>query len=66
MKIIQKTLKKDSYHSVLKLDKLEADIQVPFDIFVKKEHGFVIILEEGTLLTQKMYNFLKNSQLYMC
>lgn len=62
MKILQKSIKRGVSHLSLNIDSLEIDIRVPFDIYIKKDDKYVIILEAGTLLTSKIYDVLSNQK----
>ena len=44
------------------IKKLELHSYVPFDIFIKKDNGFVIIINMGTLLSDNIYSKLVNQK----
>ena len=62
MKILQKNIKHNVSHLVLGIKDLEIDSYVPFDIFIKKDKNYAIIIEAGTLLTTKMHSLLSNQK----
>jgi len=62
MKIIQKNIRHGISHISFKIDSLIVDTRIPFDIYIQKDKEYVIILEAGTLLTDKIYNILSNKE----
>ena len=66
IKIIQKDLIRDEQFMLFDIKKLELNSYTPFDIYVKKDDGFVIIIKTGTLLTIEMHKKLsKQVKLYI-
>jgi len=64
--IIQKDISRPSEYMLFDIRKLELNSYILFDIFIKKEDGFVIVVHSGTLLTQVMYQKLqKQNRLYI-
>lgn len=59
MKIVKTKLNYASSYNTLDVNSLTVSEVVPFDIFIKKERDFIIIIEAGTLLSQELYNKLK-------
>lgn len=60
MKIIKTKLQYLSNYIKFDLNTISADEIIAFDIYIKKDNDYVIIIEAGTLLTQALYNKLKN------
>jgi hypothetical protein len=58
--ITQKNISHKSQYILLDIKKLELNSYVPFDIFIKKDDGFVVIIKVGTLLLDDIYNKLLN------
>lgn len=66
MKIFQKSIRPAVSHVTLDIGSLEVDARIPFDIYIKKDKNYVIVLEAGTLLTPKVYDILlKQKALYI-
>lgn len=66
MKIIQKTLKLNITHTILKMGNIEKNVCIPFDIYVKKGENYFILIEAGRLIDDKIYDYLaKNEPLYI-
>lgn len=66
MRVVQKKIKTADYYTLLDLDSLAVGDVLPFDIFIKKSSDYIIIIEAGTLLSQKMYEKLeKQDTLYI-
>ena len=64
--IVQQDITHASKYILFDIKKLERNSHIPFDIFIKKENGFVIIINIGTLLSDNIYNkLLKQKQLYI-
>lgn len=55
MKIIQKNLKSSDYYSLLDFDAIRIGENIAFNIFIKKDNNFIIIIEAGTLITKDLY-----------
>jgi HD-GYP domain-containing protein (c-di-GMP phosphodiesterase class II) len=58
MKIFQANIKYQTSYDILDVNSLRVDCVVPFNIFIKKENNYVVILEAGTLLTEKIQKML--------
>jgi len=66
MKIVQKKISPNNIYSSFEMGTLKLDERLVFDIFIKKESDYVIIIEAGTLLSQNLYKKLqKQEQLYI-
>ena len=66
MKIVQQSLSLNSSHTLFHLKTLQRDEPVAFDIYIKKDGGYLVIIEAGTLVTSKIYEFLqKQKALYV-
>lgn len=66
MKVISTKINK--LHSYISFDisSVEVDDTVPFDIFIKKNENYIIIIEAGTLLSETLYKKLqKQEKLYI-
>lgn len=59
MKIIKTKLNYAKSYTLLNIESLESGAIVPFDIFIKKERDYIIIIEAGTTLTKTLYDKLK-------
>jgi len=57
--ITQKNITQKSQYVLFDITTLELNSYAPFDIFIKKEDGFVVIIKMSTLLSDSMYNKLK-------
>jgi HD-GYP domain-containing protein (c-di-GMP phosphodiesterase class II) len=62
MKIIQQTVKTNVSHLVFDIKNIERGFRVPFDIFVKKDEQYAIIIEAGTLISDKMHDLLSQQK----
>ena len=62
MKIVQKHIRHGVSHITLDITSLETDTSTPFDIYIRKDKNYVIILDAGTLLTSKIYSMLSNQK----
>ena len=58
MKIVQQNDINATTHFVFHPEKLELDTILPFDIYIKKDNNFVIIIEKGTPLTAQIQKLL--------
>jgi len=61
MKVIQKHIKSIDY-ILLDLSSLEIDGSINVDIYIKKSKDYIIIIEAGTVLSQQLYEKLKNQE----
>jgi HD-GYP domain-containing protein (c-di-GMP phosphodiesterase class II) len=65
MKVVQKSINKSKF-SDLALETLVVNKILLFDIFIKRQNDYVIIIEAGTLLTPRLYKMLEaKGQLYI-
>jgi HD-GYP domain-containing protein (c-di-GMP phosphodiesterase class II) len=60
MKVIKSKLNYTHFYSTLDIGFLKIGDVVAFDIFIKRDKDYVIIIEAGTLLSEELYNKLKN------
>ncbi|MFT5660100.1 MAG: HD-GYP domain-containing protein (c-di-GMP phosphodiesterase class II) [Sulfurimonas sp.] len=58
MKIIQTNINGNNYE-LLDINSLSIGEVLSFDIFIKRDNNYVIIIEEGTLLSEKLYKMLQ-------
>lgn len=66
MKVIKTKLNYTHFYSVLDISSLKIGDVVPFDIYIKRDKDYVIIIEAGTMLSQELYNKLqKQESLYI-
>ncbi len=66
MKIVHQHDINATTHCVFHPEKLELESVFPFDIYIKKENNFVIIIEKGTPLTSQIQKLLTSHKtLYM-
>jgi len=64
--ILQKNISNRSQYIVFDIKKLELECNLPFDIFIKKENGFVLIVKSSTFISQDIYYKLsKQTTLYI-
>lgn len=62
MKVIKTKLNYAHLFSPLNLETLSVGESIPFDIYIKKNEDFVIIIEAGTILSEILYEKLKNQK----
>ncbi|OHE03941.1 HD domain-containing phosphohydrolase [Sulfurimonas sp. RIFOXYB12_FULL_35_9] len=62
MKVIKTKLNYSNYYILLDLDTIKIGDVISFDIFIQKNDDFVIIIEAGTLISENLYNKLKNQK----
>lgn len=62
MKVVQAKIKYQISYVALDADSLRVGYAVPFNIFIKKENDYVIILPAGTILTEKIHKMLQNKE----
>ncbi len=65
---MQKVIKKKlgPAYMAFGVDTLQIDSVVDFDCYIKRFNGYVIIIEQGTLITEKLFEKIKhNEQLYV-
>lgn len=66
MKIKQVSLNSEHSYSPVGLDSLEIGQKLGFNIFIKRDKHYVIIIEVGTVLTEELYAKLtKQDQIYI-
>jgi len=64
--ITQKDVANQSQYILFDIRKLELNSYVPFDIYIKKDNGFVVIIKLGSFLSENIYNKLaKQDKLYI-
>jgi HD-GYP domain-containing protein (c-di-GMP phosphodiesterase class II) len=64
--ITQKEISHKSQYILFNIKKLALNSYVPFDIFIKKSNGFVLIIRASTFLSDDIYNKLaKQDKLYI-
>jgi putative nucleotidyltransferase with HDIG domain len=62
MKILQAKIQYQLSYDFLDIDSLAMGFAVPFNIFIKKDNNYVIIIEAGTLLSEKMLKMLRSQE----
>jgi HD-GYP domain-containing protein (c-di-GMP phosphodiesterase class II) len=62
MKVIQTKIETVDYYTLLNLDTLNIGDTIAFDILIKKDNDYVIIIEAGTVLSQNLYKKLQNQE----
>ena len=62
MKVIKTKLNYSNYYILLDLDTIKIGDIISFDIFIQKDDDFVFIIEAGTLISENLYNKLKNQK----
>lgn len=65
---MQKVIKKEltNNYTSFSVDILHIDSTVAFDCYIKRFNGYVIIIEQGTLITEKLFEKIKhNEELYV-
>lgn len=66
MKVLQKKIKTVNYYTLMDLDSLSVGDNMAFDIFIKKDNDYIIIIEAGTYLSESLYEKLqKQTSLYI-
>lgn len=59
MKVVQTNISQVNLYNELNLDSIKIDETLVFDIFIKRDKNYVIIIEAGTMLSQELYNKLQ-------
>jgi len=59
MKIVQQKMKESVSHIKFDLSTLVLNQKAPLDLFIKKDKNFLIIIEKGTLISQKIFLLLQ-------
>jgi HD-GYP domain-containing protein (c-di-GMP phosphodiesterase class II) len=59
MKIVQQNMKESVSHIKFDLSTLVLNQNTSFDLFIKKDKNFLIIIEKGTLISQKILSLLQ-------
>ncbi len=62
MKIIKTKLNYSNSYLVLDINIIKIGDTAPFDIFIRKDKYFVIIIEAGTLISESLFAKLKNQE----
>lgn len=62
MRVIQKKINKSDYYQLLDLDSITVGHRVVFDIFIKKDKDFIIIIDAGTVLSEQLYQKLQKQE----
>jgi putative nucleotidyltransferase with HDIG domain len=62
MKVVQAKIKYQISYVTLDANLLRVGYAVPFNIFIKKEKDYVVILPAGTVLTEKIHKMLQNKE----
>lgn len=62
---VQKTLKYDVDFNKLDLEFVEIDTIIPYNMYIKQDGGYVIIVKAGTLIDEKVYNILLGHNVYI-
>jgi len=66
MKIIKQHINTASVYTIFDMKYIEIDQNIPFDIFIKKDKNYVIIIEMGSVITDSLYTKLqKQDALYI-
>ena len=66
MKILKTNILKNSEFNIFDVKSLMIDQTIDFDIYIKKNGGYVIIIESGTTITKNLYFMLqKQEKLYV-
>jgi len=59
MRIVQQSIKESVSHVKFDLSTLALNQRIPFDLYIKKDKNFLIIIERGTLISQKVLSMLE-------
>lgn len=59
MRVIQSKINSDLSHISLKLESLKIGEDLLFDIYIKRDNDYYIIVESGVIITQELYDKLK-------
>ena len=62
MKIVQNKMNTASAYSLLKIDSLNLGDYLVFDVYIKKENNYLIIIEKGTMLTLELFAKLEKQE----
>lgn len=62
MKVVRAKVRYVTSYNVLNIDSLEIGLYVPFNILIKKDNDYVIIIEAGTLLSETLFEKLKKQE----
>lgn len=60
LKTIRTKLKFQSNYSSIDLDSIEVDTALTYDLFIKKDDDYIIIVEAGTVINSKIYTLLQS------
>jgi len=59
MRIVQQSIKESVSHVKFDLSTLVLNQRIPFDLYIKKDKNFLIVIEKGTLISQKVFSMLE-------
>lgn len=62
---VQKKLRYDVDYKKIDLESIEIDTVVPFNIYVRQDDDYVIIVKAGTIIDKKIYNVLIDKNIYV-
>jgi HD-GYP domain-containing protein (c-di-GMP phosphodiesterase class II) len=62
---VQKKLRYDVDFNKLDLEFVEVDTVIPYDMYIKQDDGYVIIVKAGTLIDEKVYKILLGHNVYI-
>ncbi len=59
MRIVQQSIKESVSHVKFDLSTLMLNQKTPFNLYIKKDKNFLIVIEQGTLISQKVLSMLE-------
>jgi HD-GYP domain-containing protein (c-di-GMP phosphodiesterase class II) len=62
MKVIKTKLNYAKFYNTFDISSLRVEDAIPFDLYIKRDKDHTIILEAGTLISEKLYSKLKKQE----
>ncbi|WP_373071315.1 HD-GYP domain-containing protein [Sulfurimonas sp.] len=62
---VQKKLRYDVDFNKLDLELIEIDTVIPYNMYIRQDDGYVIIVKAGTLIDEKVYKILLGHNIYI-
>ncbi|MCK4974871.1 MAG: hypothetical protein KAR81_06430, partial [Sulfurimonas sp.] len=59
MKVIKTKLNYAKFYATFDISSVKVEDTIPFDIFIKKDKDYIIIIEAGTFISETLYAKLK-------
>ncbi|MCK4737436.1 MAG: HD domain-containing protein [Sulfurimonas sp.] len=62
MKVIKTKLNYAKFYATFDISSVKVEDTIPFDIFIKRDKDYIIIIEAGTFISEKLYAKLKKQE----